>query len=756
MNSADKKSAPARARSSEVQANGNALQGEHSIAPPQEPLPPTQSSYGNIPAELRVLQQWVAADADKRPINPNTGYAASPTDPATWGTFAQACAYADAHDMRIGFVFTSGDPYCGIDLDRKAGDEAEAKLHGKIIEAFPSYTERSASGAGYHIIVQARLGAGRRRDSVEVYSEGRYFIFTGNVVRQVPIADCQAAVESLVSEMPVLDSAELVEVEPTRSDKEIDEQARAARNGEKFARLWAGDWHAMGYPSQSEADMALMEFLCLYSISNEQCRRMFRASGLYRPKKATRAYLDRMLAKLRAQQDTSDVRANVATWFPQVGPGEGAGDDDLLPIPGPEVTDGMYYGLVGEVMRAASNGTEVHPAAAGLAFLTAASAALGRQRFVPIGDTLHHARLYSIHVGRSSRAGKGMALALVKRIREKIACGNFHDGGLSSREGLTYQIRDASDEKNEQQEPLDPGVDDKRLLVVEEELANVLKQAARDGNTLSSAIRTAWDGNDLAPATKTSRIRASKPHIAIHAGITPFELRLSLDQNSLSNGFANRFLFCWAERRGIVPYPHRTPDEVVEWLAQKLLTAILRAQQPGEVRATDAAKERYTAFYREHRRGLGRTEQLRGLLERHPPYAWRLALTFALLDCKDEIDDGHMAAAIAWLDYFRESTRFIFSDARQEAEASKAAGLGARIVAALQEARDQTMDREALRVAVKKPSAKELNAALQDLQDAGMVEEAVTQRPNGWPLRLYRLKGVAPLPPTRRHREGTP
>jgi hypothetical protein len=138
---------------------------------------------------------------------------------------------------------------------------------------------------------------------------------------------------------------------------------------------------------------------------------------------------------------------------------------------------------------------------------------------------------------------------------------------------------------------------------------------------------------------------------------------------------------------------------------------------------------------------------MRGLLERHPAYAWRLALTFALLDCKVEIGDEHMVAALAWLDYYRESTRYIFSTAREEVAAGKVAGLGEHIVEQLRQAVDQTMDREPLRIATGKPNAKELNAALQELQDAGTVEEVVTPRKNGWPLRQYRLKKVAPLPP---------
>ncbi|MHC4586264.1 MAG: hypothetical protein ACYS3N_17165, partial [Planctomycetota bacterium] len=52
----------------------------------------------NIPKELRSYKQWVAWKAvpnnngkiTKIPVNPNTGGNASPTNPATWGTFEEA------------------------------------------------------------------------------------------------------------------------------------------------------------------------------------------------------------------------------------------------------------------------------------------------------------------------------------------------------------------------------------------------------------------------------------------------------------------------------------------------------------------------------------------------------------------------------------------------------------------------------------------------------------------------------------------
>ena len=65
---------------------------------------------------------------------------------------------------------------------------------------------------------------------------------------------------------------------------------------------------------------------------------------------------------------------------------------------------------------------------------------------------------------------------------------------------------------------------------------------------LSAALRDAWDGVSIKPATKSAKIGATDPHIAIVGAVTPSELRTSMAARELTNGFANRFQMIWAER----------------------------------------------------------------------------------------------------------------------------------------------------------------------------------------------------------------
>src|SRR5262249_58645497 len=129
----------------------------------------------------------------------------------------------------------------------------------------------------------------------------------------------------------------------------------------------------------------------------------------------------------------------------------------------------------------------------------------------------HYLNEFVVLVGKTAKGRKGTSWSHVERLllaaeeqwaRERI------QSGLSSGEGLIWHVRDPIMKRErikERGEPVryeeveaDPGIADKRLCVVEPELANVLKQTERQGNTLSPVLRQAWDGSDLRSMTKNS------------------------------------------------------------------------------------------------------------------------------------------------------------------------------------------------------------------------------------------------------------
>lgn len=299
--------------------------------------------YHNIPAELRQRMQWVVCSEDKKPRNPRTGALADVNDPSTWGSFSEACGNGMKH---IGFVFTDGDPYCGIDIDDKREDPAsdeERARHSAILHHFASYTEQSVGDrwhdqyrnerGGYHVLIRGRATQGRDYAHVGVYSRSRFFTFTGKVVRNAPIVDCQGLLDGLVAGMPVNDMTTLEQCDSELSDADVHQIACDAANGDKYTALCAatscvgehpnkvhGSYVQLGYGSQNEADFALLSIIAFYTRDNDQVKRIFRCTGLGKRDKAMReSYINRSLTKIRAgeplQVDFDNLKADVARMF---------------------------------------------------------------------------------------------------------------------------------------------------------------------------------------------------------------------------------------------------------------------------------------------------------------------------------------------------------------------------------------------------------------------------------------------------------
>ena len=259
-----------------------------------------------IPQELTARPHWVSAGDDKVPIDPKTGHAASPIRPSTWASHE----IARAHDLpHVGYVLSRQDPYTIIDLDEPHDKEQEER-HKRIVAAFDTYVETSQSGKGVHIILRGAMSRerGLRAHRVEVYDDKRYMICTGWKLPHKPdeIRDCQSALDALLSELSPDD--ERGTGGHRHSDSNVLEMASKAANGDKFDRLCNGHWEGE-YPSQSEADMALLSILAWWSRDDEQVKRLFLASALGRRDKAHRDdYVPYTIKRTRRDQhDRPDI-----------------------------------------------------------------------------------------------------------------------------------------------------------------------------------------------------------------------------------------------------------------------------------------------------------------------------------------------------------------------------------------------------------------------------------------------------------------
>lgn len=281
--------------------------------------------WRQLPVELRERPQWLLAGPNEKgelkvPTSVDNGgrlVAGSSTDASTWMDFEYAVECALEFEHGIGFVLAADDPFTCIDLDVKPDTSAEERSrHDAIVEQFDTYTERSQSGNGMHLWCMGKIGRGRKRDGIEVYSQERFIACTGNVVQHRLIADRKELLTNMVAQMPekAADTVLADDRAAELSDNALWDRAHAASNAQKFRDLCAGNWTKYGFPSQSEADLALMSMFTFYSRNNEQCRRLFRCTQLGARAKAQDddRHLDYMLKLIRARQAREDERGRGA------------------------------------------------------------------------------------------------------------------------------------------------------------------------------------------------------------------------------------------------------------------------------------------------------------------------------------------------------------------------------------------------------------------------------------------------------------
>lgn len=155
-------------------------------------------SYVNIPEELRKERAWVNVwNNSKVPMQSTVRKAASSVLPETWSTFEDAhnAVFKGAYDG-LGYVFHDTG-LVGIDIDAGFNDCFLSPLAADIIGHCKSYTEKSRSGRGVHILVRGTLPfkGKNNRQSVEIYQSSRYFIMTGKVLLFPEIIENQSGID---------------------------------------------------------------------------------------------------------------------------------------------------------------------------------------------------------------------------------------------------------------------------------------------------------------------------------------------------------------------------------------------------------------------------------------------------------------------------------------------------------------------------------------------------------------------------------
>ncbi|MHB8495381.1 MAG: YfjI family protein [Casimicrobiaceae bacterium] len=394
------------------------------------------------------------------------------------------------------------------------------------------------------------------------------------------------------------------------------------------------------------------------------------------------------------------------------------------------------HGIAGEIVRVIAPNTEADSAAILLQFLVCFGALVGRGPHYKVEGDEHHPNIYTLLVGATSKARKGTSWGRIRGIFERMPDWKPHVSGLSSGEGLKYNVRDEREGTKQTKagehvvEVIDEGVTDKRLLVVESEFASALRAAQRQGNTLSATIREGWDTGNLRTLTKSDPIIATGAHISIIGHITDDELRAELTGTDTANGFANRFLFVAVRRSKCLPFGGDEADDgELEAFAIRLRELAEKARTRHRIGMTTSARTFWTTIYEELSEGHG---GLHGAVTaRGEAQCIRLALIYCLLDGAAEIDAPHLIAAVAVWQYADATAKHIFGASLGDRTADE-------IMRRLQRAAGDGLTRTEISDTFKRhKTAEQIGAALDLLRRKGRATcEAVGT--GGRPVELWR------------------
>jgi hypothetical protein len=406
--------------------------------------------------------------------------------------------------------------------------------------------------------------------------------------------------------------------------------------------------------------------------------------------------------------------------------------------------EAAFHGVTGAIVRLFDPETEADPVAVLLQFLIAFGNLIGREPHYKIGGGRHAGNLFLVCVGVTGGGRKGTAWSCVKFLMRKVAetwCKTRIESGSSSGEGWIWAVRDEirkyksvrqKDGAMVTEEVLeDPGIEDKRLLLVEEEFAMLLKVMSREGNTLSSVVRLAWDGNDLKTLTKNSPARATEPHVSFVGHITKDELQKYITETEAANGFGNRFLWACVKRSKMLPDGGNLQGVDFSGVLSDLTKAIEFSQSVGQVDRDLESNAIWHAVYPElskERAGL-----MGAMLGRSAPIVLRLALLYAILDCSSVIKAPHLKAALAVMDYCDESCRYIFGESLGDSIADE-------ILQALKSATAGMTKTEIQALFNRNVLATKINSALMLLQSSGKARCEKESQGQGRPIERWFAK----------------
>ena len=517
-------------------------------------------NFDAIPPELQTLRQWCvykleAVDCQKTKVPYQiTGIRASSTDSNTWFSFKAAlAAFQDLGDFDgLCFMLAEENNIVFIDLDECIKDGVVEPWAAEIVDRFTSYTERSQSGKGLHILIKGQKPGNRCRRAdyphkIEIYSHSRQCCLTGDV-----IADGHIAIESRQEELEQLYfeifkvEKELQRAERPASDNEMTDdalilKATLAKNGNEFKALWDGS--TLGYNGDdSAADMAFMNMLAFWTGGKAaQMERLFSSSA--------RGTRDKWNARDDYRERTIQKAISDAKEFysPNVD-GNGARlakasceeitEDDLLKIKIPEnprfKTDLEPNNFIQEYIHYGETVTDSYPDYWFAGGLFCLSVAVNRNAVIKLRQGPIYPNVWISNLGLSSLSRKSTS---IDKTDTTIAAANIDLACKMPDEFSPEAMIEMLD-----QHP--------RSFMIKDESAGLLAVMKKDYmRGLKGALMQLYDGKDINRELRTSRRKSDKtsfqvknPYLCLMLATTPSSFAANTELLDVTSGWLPRFL----------------------------------------------------------------------------------------------------------------------------------------------------------------------------------------------------------------------
>lgn len=283
-------------------------------------------------AAYRQFILWTTATRDgklvKLPVDYRTASVGDSQDPGAWmdAPTAIATAAAFGEGYGVGFVFTTGDPFFFVDLDKCDIPGGWSPVAMDILNRLPgAAVEVSQSGRGLHIFGVGACPEHACKNTVlglELYTEGRFVALTGDRALGSADVDCSTALPTLVTAYfppkVTTKSAEWTEGPQNgwngyTDDDELIAHALASKsaaatfgNRSSFEALWTGDDAVLAEAYHDEnraydassADAAIAQHLAFWTGNDcERISRLMWKSGLVRGKWEREDYIIRTIMR---------------------------------------------------------------------------------------------------------------------------------------------------------------------------------------------------------------------------------------------------------------------------------------------------------------------------------------------------------------------------------------------------------------------------------------------------------------------------